>query len=206
MTLVDEAAKDTPGTEGTPPHVVILSYADPVPQRVLAYALYLLRRGVPVDLVTPTAPSSPTSATFPHFRVWEMKSVEERHPVKWLQYTVVHRLPSGVLNRVRRVARRVPGGGPVLRAERLARRTHRRVADLVDRRLFWPVYDHVRPLVLARASRRALASIDFDAVDRVVFTDTPAEHLAWKLAQRHPETVVDGRLDREPYAHLEQIR
>jgi hypothetical protein len=204
MTLVDDAANDAPGTKRLPPHVVVLSYADPVPQRVLAYALYLLRRGVPVDLVTPTAPSSPTSATFPHFRVWEMKSAEERNPVKWLQYTVVHRLPSGVLNRVRRVARRVPGGGPVLRAERLARRTHRRVADLVDRRLFWPVYDHVRPLVLARASGRALASIDFDAVDRVVFTDTPAEHLAWKLAQRHPETVVDGKLDREPYAHLPQ--
>lgn len=160
---------------------VLILAMDPGSRRKKAVRLaaYFLDEGRDVDLVT--AERRGWNNLDERTRVHRLDEAEGRHPILWLENTLVVRLP--------RLAVR-----PFARLGRLGAsldRMQRRVGGVVHRRLFLPFYRHIRPLVLARlARRRVLRGIDMAQVERVVVVDPTAVPLAWRLARLHPNVTV----------------
>ncbi|OLT12027.1 hypothetical protein BJF79_04355 [Actinomadura sp. CNU-125] len=114
-------------------------------------------------------------------RLHRLDAAEARHPLPWLEHTIVIRLPRVAVRPVVRFGR---PGARLERARTSASRT-------VHRRVFLPFYRHARPLVLARVARRRLPR-DLAAAPpvRVIVMDrrpcrSPA---AWPAATRTPSS------------------
>ncbi|MGC4954738.1 hypothetical protein ACLQ2P_16110 [Actinomadura citrea] len=187
-----------------PPKVLVLAMdprlaMDPVPnvppkrqhKRVIGLAGYFAEEGARVDVVT--AEPDGWANLDERVRLHRLDKAEARHPLPWLEHTVVIRAPRIA---VRPVARAGPLGA---RLDRL----RSRVSRAVHRRLFVPFYRHVRPHLLARiARRRVLREIDTGGLVRVVVMDRTSVPLGRRLARLHPDLVVTTRqvrsLDAKP--------
>ncbi|WP_141578947.1 hypothetical protein [Actinomadura sp. WMMA1423] len=152
-------------------------------KRVTGLAAHFLNEeGAQVDVVT--AEPRGWGKLDERARLHRLDAAEARHPLPWLERTVVIRAPKAVVWPFKRLGR---VGGVLGRAQN-------RVSSAVHRRLFLPFYRHVRPLVLARiARRRVLRDIDMAHVKRVIVLDDTSAPFAWRLARRNPGLTVTTR-------------
>ncbi|MEU8117949.1 hypothetical protein AB0C21_04490 [Spirillospora sp. NPDC049024] len=167
---------------------------DPVPnvppkrqhKRVIGLAGYFAEEGAQVDLVT--AEPDGWANLDGRVRLHRLDAAEARHPLPWLEHTVLIRLP--------RIAVR-----PVARAGRVGaglERARTRASRVAHRRLFVPFYRHVRPHLLARiARRRVLRGLDTGGLVRVIVMDRTSVPLGRRLARLHPDLVVTTRQERD---------
>lgn len=141
--------------------------------------------GARVDLVT--AEPGEWAELDERVRLHRLDKSEARHPLPWLERTLVVRVPRLLVWPVARLGR--PGA--------LVESVRNRGSRFVHRRLFVPFYRHVRPHLLARiARRRVLREIEMAEVVRIIVMDRTSVPLARRLARRHPELVVTTRQDR----------
>jgi hypothetical protein len=167
---------------------------DPVPivpvkrqyRRIIGLTRDLAQEGVRVDLVT-AEPGGWTKLD-ERVRLHLLDKAEGRHPLPWLESTVVVRAPRFVL----RPAARLGRPGALLESARA------RASRFVHRRLFVPFYRHVRPHLLARiARRRVLRDLDTSGLVRVVVMDRTSVPLGRRLAREHPDLIVTTRQVRD---------
>ncbi|MGH3241776.1 MAG: hypothetical protein ACRDNL_15495 [Spirillospora sp.] len=173
--------------QGPAPRVLIL-IMDPRTHkrnynRVAGLAEHFLdEEGAQVDVVT--AESRGWARLDERARLLPIDKYEARHPLPWLEHTIVSRVPRGVVWPLTKLGR--PGA--------VLDRVQRRASGIVHRRLFWPFYKHVRPLLLARiARRRVLRDLDLDRISRVIVIDETSVPFAWRLARKHPDLTVTTR-------------
>ncbi|WP_433476238.1 hypothetical protein ACQPZP_03825 [Spirillospora sp. CA-142024] len=152
---------------------------------------FVAEEGAEVDLVT--AEPGGWQKLDERVRLHRLDRAEARHPLPWLEHTLVIRVPRLVVRPVARLGR--PGA--------LLERVRTRASRAVHRRLFVPFYRHVRPHLLARiARRRVLRDIDTGRLVRVIVMDRTSVPLGRRLARLHPDLVVTTRqvrsLDAKP--------
>ncbi|WP_433466306.1 hypothetical protein [Spirillospora sp. CA-128828] len=152
---------------------------------------FVAEEGAEVDLVT--AEPGGWQKLDERVRLHRLDQAEARHPLPWLEHTLVIRVPRIVVRPVARLGR--PGA--------LLERVRTRVSRAVHRRLFVPFYRHVRPHLLAGiARRRVLRDIDTGLLVRVIVMDRTSVPLGRRLARLHPDLVVTTRqvrsLDAKP--------
>ncbi|MFG2016996.1 hypothetical protein [Actinomadura geliboluensis] len=155
-------------------------------KRIIGLAGHFVdEEGAQVDLVT--AEPDGWDELDGRVRLHRLDRAEARHPLPWLEHTIVTRMP-------RVIVRPVAGlGRPGARLD--TART--RLSVGVHRRLFVPFYRHVRPMLLARiARRRVLRGLDPARLTRVVVMDRTSVPLGRRLARLHPDIVVTTRQDR----------
>ncbi|TDB91505.1 hypothetical protein E1264_01575 [Actinomadura sp. KC216] len=177
--------------QGPSPRVLILAM-DPRThkrdyRRVAGLAAHFLdEEGAQVEVVT--AESSGWTALDERARLHPIDRFEARHPLPWLEHTIVSRVPRAVVWPFIRLGR--PGA--------VLDRVQRRVSGAVHRRLFVvPFYRHVRPLLLSRiARRRVLPGIDMARVSRVIVIEDTSVPFARRLARRYPDLTVTTRQTR----------
>lgn len=152
-------------------------------KRVAGLAAHFLdEEGALVDVVT--AEARGWGRLDERARLHRLERAEARHPLPWLEHTVVSRAPRALLWPLRRLGR----------AGAIVDGLQRRVSGAVHRRLFLPFYRHVRPLLLARiARRRVLRDIDMAQVKRVIVMDDVSVPLGYRLARRHADLTVTTR-------------
>lgn len=181
--------------------VVLISYTYRPAARIVSYAHFLREHGLDVDLIVWDAdawrgfrPQLP-----PEVRLFPVREAEERFVVRRLESLAVRRIPRGLLAR----AHRVTAGNSMARrlspAVSSCERVYLRVSNPFHDRVFMRAYTVMRPLLLARATRKMLNGVDFGTVDRIVATDMHAIPSAWRLAQKHPTAAAASTLDRHPY-------
>ncbi|GAA4233753.1 hypothetical protein GCM10022254_36930 [Actinomadura meridiana] len=120
-------------------------------------------------------------------RLHMLDKAEARHPLPWLERTVVSRVP-------RLLVRPLKPLGPV---GRFLDRAQTRVSGIVHKRVFLRFYRHVRPLLLMRIVRRCVdRDIDMAEVRRVIVIDYTSVPFAWRLARRYPDLTVTTRQER----------
>ncbi|TMQ89898.1 hypothetical protein ETD83_37830 [Actinomadura soli] len=145
-------------------------------------AYYLDEEGAEVDVVT--AESRGWGQLDERARLHLLDKAEARHPLPWLERTIVSRVPRALVWPLKRLGR----AGAVLD------RAQTRASGIVHRRLFLPFYRHVRPLLLIRIARRHVdRAIDMAKVSRVIVIDDTSVPFAWRLARKHPGLTVTTR-------------
>ncbi|MFI0485676.1 hypothetical protein [Actinomadura sp. 9N215] len=146
---------------------------------------FVEEEGAQVDLVT--ADSGDWAELDERVRLHRLDKAEARHPLPWVERTLVVRLPWLVVRPVAGLGR------PGAKLERVRNRG----SQVVHRRLFVPFYRHVRPLLLSRiAWRRVLRDVDLTQITRVIVMDRTSVPLGRRLARRHPDLIVTTRQDR----------
>ncbi|GLZ09066.1 hypothetical protein Acsp03_65320 [Actinomadura sp. NBRC 104412] len=174
--------------EAKSPRVLVLAM-DPGGGRraeVSELAGYFLNEGAQVDLVT--AREKGWDELDERVRLHQLRPIEARHPLPWLERALVIRAPRLVSRPVKRLG---PPGA-------FLDRVRSRISGTIHRRLFLPFYKHVRPLLLARlARRRVLPRIDMSQVERVVVADRTAMTLGWRLARKHKDLTITTRRDKD---------
>lgn len=155
-------------------------------KRIIGLAGHFVEEeGAEVDLVT--AEADGWQSLDERVRLHRLDKAEARHPLPWLEHTLVVRGPRLALRPVTRLGR--PGA--------VLSRVRNRASRGVHRRLFVPFYRHVRPHLLARiAQRRLLRDIDTARLARVIVMDRTSVPLGRRLARLHPDLIVTTRQDR----------
>ncbi|WP_395104640.1 hypothetical protein [Actinomadura sp. SCN-SB] len=171
--------------DARPPRVLLLAMAPGSKRKqVIRLAAFYLDEGAQVDLVT--AERREWANLDERTRVHRLDAAEARHPLPWLENTLVTRAPRLLLRPVARLGR--PGAA--------LERARGRVSNAIHRRLFLPFYKHVRPWLLVRLARRcALRDLDMTQVVRIVVADRAAVPLGWKLARANPGLTVTTALE-----------
>ena len=172
--------------------VVVLALSYRPQQRVLTYVSELAAAGVDVDLVLAETASTKDLTLDPRIRVSTLFEAELRDvPLRRYERLLVSQLPAKVLGKAQSAT-----AGPARRVLARAGRYQRRVSRRVHRKLFWPAFRTVRPLILVRYGRRRVEALDPAGANRIVAADTPAIPLAWRLARRYPHVPATTALDR----------
>ncbi|MFD0901546.1 hypothetical protein [Actinomadura sediminis] len=153
-------------------------------RRIIGLAAHFAEEGAEVDVVT--AEPGGWDALDGRVRLHRLDEAEARHPLPWLEHTLVVRVPRLLARPVKRLGR------PGARLDR-ARST---ASTTVHRRVFLPFYRHARPLVLARVARRLPRDVRTAPLARVIVMDRTSVPLARRLARLHPDAVVTTRQDR----------
>jgi len=181
--------------------VLLISYTYRPTARVVSYAHFLREHGLEVDLIVWDAdvwrafyPQLPSGV-----RLFPVRETEARFVVRRLESLLVRRIPRGLLARGHRVAASNPTMRRLDPAVSFCERVYLRVASPFHTRVFMRAYTVIRPVLLARATRKMLDGVDFGTVDRIVATDMHAITSAWRLAQRYPTAAATSTLDRHPY-------
>lgn len=188
-----------PATASTAPRVLLLNLNYKVSDKVLGYVTQLRRAGVEVDLVVPELRAVEEVELEPGVRVHPLLSDEREIPLRRAERLLAYRLPGAVIGFVRRVAVRGPLARPAEPVVSVLERGHRRAAGIFHGRVFVPFYRQVRPWLLARNGRRAVARLDVAGADRIVAADHSAVPLGWRLARRYPRVTATTALTTAPY-------
>ncbi|RKS68393.1 hypothetical protein BZB76_6657 [Actinomadura pelletieri DSM 43383] len=168
------------------PRVLLLALAPGRGRRdsVIDMAAHFLDEGAEVELVTAKRGWDELDE---RARLHQLHELEAKHPLTWLENAVVIRAPRVVFLPTRLLGR--PG--------RKLDRVRSKSSKWVHRKLYLPVYKHIRPLLLARiARRRVMPGIDMTGVVRVIVADRWGVPLGWRLARRHPDVPVTMRMDK----------
>ncbi|MFI0405935.1 hypothetical protein [Actinomadura sp. 3N508] len=177
-------------TGGPPPRVLILaldarSHKRDTRRAAGLAAHFLDEEGAEVDVVSADSPG--WGRLDERARLHLLDGAEARHPLPWLEHTIVSRAPRAIVWPLRRLGR----------AGAFLDRAQTRASGIVHRRLFMPFYKHVRPLLLMRIARRYLdRAIDMATVTRVIVIDDTSVPFAYRLARRHPGLTVTTRQTR----------
>ncbi|OJF09468.1 hypothetical protein [Couchioplanes caeruleus] len=190
----------TSAVPGTTPRVVVIALNYKLTTRVRSYVQDLADAGVDIDLLVAETGSTADADLDARVRVHRVLDVEV-HDV------LIRRIVRGVLftfpTKAFGKARSMTVGRPALKKVdaglALTRRTQSWVSRGIHKKLFWPTFRAVRPLILARRGRGPAMELDLAGADRIVAADQPAVPLAWRLARRYPGVRATTALDRKPY-------
>jgi len=184
-----------------PAHVLLLAVNHSAPRRVVAYAHWLLARGVRVTMVSVRAEHWRALGMDPRVEIRTLKEAEGRHPLPRGERLLVKRAPRAVIRRARAQVQARDRTRPLELAVGAVERAHLRGADLFHRRVFMPGYRVVRPYLLGQVGVPRLKGVDLEAVDLLVAADSSAVALGWQIARRHPGLRATTAMDRELFAH-----
>jgi hypothetical protein len=170
----------TPADPVTRPRVVVLSLSYKLRTRVRSYVQDLVDAGVDIDLLVAENSSTEEAALDPRVRVHRVFDAKAFGK-----------------------ARSLTVGRPALKKVdaglALTRRAQSRVSKGIHKKMFWPTFKIMRPLILSRRGQQRLAELDLARADRIVAADQPAVPLAWRLSRRYPGVRTTTALDRKPY-------
>ncbi|WP_436526311.1 hypothetical protein [Actinoplanes sp. HUAS TT8] len=185
------------------PRVVLLTLTYKLSDKVQDYIAALNGAGVQVDLlVTERRTVEDVDLDDELVNVHHVfdKSEMYGYPLRWFERRLLFDVPTKVFTKTREVTREGERLQVLDRAALRARRGQAAVSQGIHHRVFWPVYKRARPLLLiSRAKKRALKSIDFASADRIVAADSAVVPLAWRIAKRYPGVEAKTGLDLKPW-------
>jgi len=112
---------------------------------------------------------------------------------------VLFTVPGKVLGKARSMTADRPALKAVDAGLSLTQRAQSWVSRGIHRKLFWPAFKAMRPVMLSRKARRPAMKLDLAHADRIVAADHAAVPLAWRLSRRYPGVRTTTSLDRKPY-------
>ncbi|WP_051940353.1 glycosyltransferase [Phaeacidiphilus oryzae] len=191
------------GEGDAPASVLLLALNHPAPRRVIAYAHWLIARGVRVTLVSVQGAHWRGLGLDPRVEIRTLRDAEGRHPLPRGERVIVNRAPRAVIRRARAKVEGRPETRPLELAVGVVERAHLRAGDVFHRKVFLRGYRVLRPYLLAQVSDQALNGLDVAGQDLIVAADSNAITLGWRLARRYPDVPATTAMDREPFAHRE---
>lgn len=190
----------TPADPAAKPRVVVLALSYKLTTRVRSYVQDLVDAGVDVDLLVTESASTEEADLDPRVRVHRVFNVEAADvTIRRIERGVLFTLPAKAFGKARSLTVGRPALKKVDAGLALTRRAQSRVSKGFHRRVFWPAFRVVRPLILSRRGRGPAVELDLARADRIVAADAPAVPLAWRLARRYPGVRTTTALDRKPY-------
>ncbi len=183
------------------PRVVVLTLNYKLTPRVQAYLEDLTKAGVRVDLLVVERRTLEDIDLDDLVNVHHVFDSEMYgHPLRRVERRLVFDLPSKVFHKTRSVTRE--GERLVLldKAATKVRRGQSYVSRGIHYGIFWPVFRRARKyLLISRAKKAALRSIDLAGADRIVAADSSVLPMAWRLAKLFPGVKATTALDRKPW-------
>lgn len=185
----------------TRPRVVVLTLTYKLSGRVQSFIEDLTKAGVQIDLLVTERRTTEDLelddlVTVHHVFDKEMYG----HPLRWVERRVLFDVPTKVFHKTRAVTR---NGERLVLLDKTATKVRRGQAFVsrgIHHGLFWPVFKRARPLLLiSRAKKAALRSIDIAGADRIVAADSAVVPMAWRIAKRFPGVHATTSLDRKPW-------
>jgi len=190
----------TPADPVTRPRVVILALSYKLTTRVRSYVQDLVDAGVDIDLLVAENSSTEEAALDPRVRVHRVFDVEATDvPIRRIERGVLFTLPAKAFGKARSLTVGRPALKKVDAGLALTRRAQSRVSKGIHKKMFWPTFKVMRPLILSRKGQQRLAELDLARADRIVAADQPSVPLAWRLSRRYPGVRTTTALDRKPY-------
>lgn len=183
------------------PRVVVLTLTYKLGHRVQSYIEDLAAAGVQVDLLVTER------RTVEDLDLDELVNVHHvydsemyGHPLRWAERRLLFDAPTKVFTKTRAVTRNGERLALLDRTALKVRRGQAAVSRGIHHKLFWPVFKRARPLLLiSKAKKTALRSIDIAGADRLVAADPAVVPLAWRIAKRYPNVQATTQLDRKPW-------
>ncbi len=187
----------------TRPRVVVLTLTYKLSDRVQSYISDLTGAGVRVDLlVTERRTLEDVELDEELVNVHRVFEDSEMYgyPLRWVERRVLFDVPTKVFTKTRAVTRNGERLQVLDKTALKVRRVQAAVSQGIHHKLFWPVFKRARPLLLiSRARKKALKSIDIAGADRIVAVDSAVVPLAWRIAKRYPGVQATTALDRKPW-------
>jgi hypothetical protein len=190
----------TPADQVTRPRVVVIALSYKPAWRVRSYVRDLAQAGVEVDLLVPESKSTQDVELDPRIRVHRVFDVEASElPIRRIEHGLLFNVPAKAFGKARALTVGRPALKKVDAGLALTRRAQSRVSKGIHRKMFWPAFKAVRPLILSRRARGTAMELDLAGADRIVAADPAAMPLAWRLSRRYPGVRTTTALDRKPY-------
>jgi len=178
----------TPAEQATGPRVVVIALSYKPAWRVRSYVRDLAEAGVVVDLLDP------------RIRVHRVFDVEASEiMIRRIEHGLLFNVPSKAFGKARALTVGRPALKKVDAGLALTRRAQSWVSKGIHRKMFWPAFKAIRPVILSRRAQGSAMELDLAGADRIVAADQPAVPLAWRLSRRYPEIRATTALDRKPY-------
>jgi glycosyltransferase involved in cell wall biosynthesis len=170
--------------------LVLIAIGPGRPTALASFTQAVSARGYQVDVLTADATMAKRVGGNGKVRVHSVEAAERRGLLLSIERLLLFKVPGKAIAMAMALARRRSVLWPELAVLRL-QRFHRRVAGAVDRRLFKPCYDVVRPLIMWRIVRRhVLPKLELEKTSRVVISHNSGVTAGWRLARRHPHLTV----------------
>jgi len=190
----------TPPDPAAKPRVVVLALSYKVTRRVQTYVQDLADAGVEVDLLVTENASTLEADLDPRIRIHRVFNAEASDiTIRRIERGVLFTLPAKAFGKARSLTVGRPALKKVDAGLALTRKAQSRVSRGFHRRVFWPTFRAIRPLILSRKGQGPAVELDLARADRIVAADAPAVPLAWRLARRYPGVRTTTALDRKPY-------
>jgi hypothetical protein len=190
----------TPADPVTKPRVVVLALSYKLTTRVRSYVQDLVDAGVDIDLLVAENSSTEEAELDPRVRVHRVFDAELTDvAIRRIERGLLFTLPAKAFGKARSLTVGKPALKKVDAGLALSRRAQSKVSKGIHRRMFWPTFRMVRPLILSRRGQGPAGELDLARADRIVAADAPAVPLAWRLARRYPGVRTTTALDRKPY-------
>jgi glycogen(starch) synthase len=170
--------------------LVLIAMGPGRPTALTSFTQAVTARGYQVDVLTADATTAKRLGGNGEVRVYSVEAAERRGLLLRTERMLLFRAPGKAISVAMTLARRRSALWPELAVLRL-QRLHRRAAGAVDRRVFKPCYDVVRPLIMWRiVRRRVVPKLDLAKTGRVVISHNSGVTAGWRLARRHPHLTV----------------
>ena len=190
----------TPAEQATGPRVVVIALSYKPAWRVRSYVRDLAEAGVVVDLLVPESKSTQDIELDPRIRVHRVFDVEASEiMIRRIEHGLLFNVPSKAFGKARALTVGRPALKKVDAGLALTRRAQSWVSKGIHRKMFWPAFKAIRPVILSRRAQGSAMELDLAGADRIVAADQPAVPLAWRLSRRYPEIRATTALDRKPY-------
>ncbi|MEU4213744.1 hypothetical protein [Actinoplanes sp. NPDC026623] len=184
----------------TRPRVVVIALGYKPAWRVRSYVQDLVDADVEVDLLLAENSSTNDVEIDPRVRVHRVFGVEAAEVlVRRIERGVLFTLPGKVLGKARSMTVDRAALKPVDVGLSVTQRAQSWVSRGIHRKLFWPAFKMMRPMMLSRKARGPAMKLDLARADRIVAADHAAVPLAWRLSRRYPGVRTTTSLDRKPY-------
>ena len=190
----------TPAEPATTPRVVVIALSYKPAWRVRSYVRDLALAGVAVDLIVPESKSTEDVELDPRIRVHRVFDVEAREiRIRRIEHGLLFNVPAKTIGKARALTVGRPALKKVDAGLALTRRAQSRISKGIHRKMFWPAFKAIRPVLLSRRAQRTAMELDLAGADRIVAADQAAIPLAWRLSRRYPGVRTTIALDRKPY-------
>ncbi|GAA3336036.1 hypothetical protein GCM10020358_06680 [Amorphoplanes nipponensis] len=190
----------TPAGPVTKPRVVVIALSYKLTTRVKSYVQDLVDAGVDVDLLVAESSSTQDADLDPQVRVHRVLDVEASDiTIRRIERGLLFTLPAKAFGKARSLTVGRPALKKVDAGLALTRRAQSKVSKGIHKKMFWPTFRVMRPLILSRRGQGPAVDLDLAHADRIVAADQPAVPLAWRLSRRYPGVRTTTALDRKPY-------
>lgn len=180
--------------------VVVLAFNYSISARIQRFVHELVTHGTEVDLVVADRRCVAELELDPRVCVHPVWAAEPF--LVRLEQFLLFRLPGRLLAGTRRLVGRNREGQRLDRILTATGRGHERLARVIHRGAFMPVYRNVRPLLLARKFD-SRTGVDVAGADLIVAGDLSAVALGWRLARRYPDNAATMALDSTRFRRVE---